>query len=145
MYCANCGSVLPDSAKLCTECGTRAVELSDSGSRSGNERVGYSLRINDPAFKGYIKNSNRWSAIFSAILALIAVIGFYIYGETGTEMENPEALYIGFGVGGMFLTIALLQILGRKRSKTWDGVVVDKTVTKKDRRQSTGKIGRAHV
>lgn len=138
MYCANCGSALPENVKFCTGCGAQAADPPNTGSRQDNGRVGYSRRINDPAFSGYVKNNNRWSAVFSAILALIAVIGFYIYGETGAEMENPEALYIGLGIGGMFLAIALLQIRGRKRSKTWDGVVADKTISKKDRRQSTG-------
>lgn len=41
-------------------------------------------------------------------------------------MSNPESLYIGFGIGGMFIFIALFQIMGRKRSKTWDGKVVKK-------------------
>lgn len=102
------------------------------------EYIGYSNRINDPAFAQYVKNNNSWSAIFSVILAVAAVIGFFIYGETSSEMENPKALYIGLGIGVMFLLVALLQIFSRKRSKTWDGVVVDKTIKKKNRQQSSG-------
>lgn len=108
------------------------MEKKDRGS------VGYSSRINDPVFARYLKNSNRWSVLFSLIIAIVAVIGFYIYGETSSEMENPQALYIGFGIGGMFILIALFQVLGRKKSRTWDGIVVDKTVKNKRRRQSTG-------
>lgn len=100
--------------------------------------MGYSDKINDPAFAQYVKNNNRWSAIFSMILAVAAIVGFFIYGEISAEMENPQALYIGLGIGGMFLLIALFQIIGRKRSKTWDGVVADKTIKKKNRRQSNG-------
>ena len=92
-------------------------------------RVGYSDRITDPAFSKYIKNNNRWAVIFSLILAAAAIIGFFIAGEMGVEgMENPQALLIGTGIGGMFLLIALFAVMGRKRSKTWDGVVVDKKV-----------------
>lgn len=88
----------------------------------------------------YVKNANRWAAIFSIILAVAAIIGFYIAGEAGVDnMENPQALYIGFGIGGMFLTIALFQIIGRKRSKTWDGTVVDKQVKKKRRKRRSGE------
>lgn len=108
-----------------------------NGTEAGIKHFGYSSRINDPAFAQYVKNNNRWSAIFSVILAVAAVIGFFIYGETSSEMENPQALYIGLGIGGMFMLVALLQIVGRKRNKTWDGVVVDKTITKKNRQQST--------
>ena len=102
------------------------------------ELMGFSSKINDPAFAKYLKNTNRWSAIFSIIIAVAAVIGFYIYGETSSEMENPQALYIGLGIGGMFLLIALFTIIGRKKSTTWDGTVVDKKIEKKRRSQSSG-------
>lgn len=101
-------------------------------------RVGYSTRINDPAFARYVGNTNRWAAIFSVILAAAAVIGFSVAGEMGVEgLENPNALYIGMGIGGMFLLIALFTVIGRKRSKTWDGVVMDKKVMNKQRRQGS--------
>lgn len=81
----------------------------------------------------YVKNSNRYSGIFAFVLAFAAVSGFYIYGETSDEMENPESLFIGFTIGSMFLLIALFQIIGRNRSKTWDGTIVDKIVKQKRR------------
>ena len=100
---------------------------------------GFSPRIDDLAFARYVKNTNRWAAIFSIFLAIAAVIGFYIAGEMGAEgMENPQALFIGLGIGGIFLTIALFQILGRKCSKTWDGTVEDKKVKKKTERRTYG-------
>jgi uncharacterized membrane protein len=100
---------------------------------------GFSPRISDPAFAKYIKNTNRWSAIFSIIVAIVAVIGFYIAGEKGAEgMDNPQSLFIGLGVGGMFVVIALFQILGRKRSSTWDGTVEDKKVKKKTEKHTYG-------
>lgn len=138
MYCKHCGTALPDDTRFCTGCGAQAGSASDSRPTVGGGRIGYSDRIHDPAFARYLKNTNRWSAIFSMILAVAAVIGFYIYGETSSEMENPQALFIGMGIGGMFLIIALYTTIARKRSKTWDGVVVDKTIKKKNRRQSTG-------
>jgi hypothetical protein len=100
--------------------------------------IGYSPLINDPAFARYMKNTKIWSLAFAAVLAVIAIVGFYIYGETSSEMDNPEALYIGFGIGGMFLVIALFQTLGRARSTTWDGVVVDKKSEKKRRKRKSG-------
>ena len=57
---------------------------------------------------------------------MIVIVGFYIYGEKSSEMDNPQALYIGLGIGGMFLTIALLSTISRMRVKQWDGVVIDK-------------------
>lgn len=137
LYCLYCGTVLSENANFCAVCG-QAVFCPDHSSGKNAGRIGYSDRINDPSFARYIKNNNRWSFIFSLILAVAAIIGFFIYGESSSEMENPQALYIGLGIGGMFVAIALFQILGRKRSKTWDGVVADKTVKKKNRRQSSG-------
>lgn len=29
------------------------------------EKIGYSERIKDPAFVRYLKNTNRWSSVFS--------------------------------------------------------------------------------
>lgn len=95
--------------------------------------LGYSQKINHPAMANYIKNANSWSAIFALILAVSSFIGFYIYGETSDEMENPESLYIGFTIGSMFLLIAFFQIIGRNKSTTWDGTVVDKKITQKRR------------
>ena len=149
MYCNNCGNKVNEDKNFCRFCGEKIHEdisehLDSAANTAANtaanaaKRVGYSNCINDPAFSKYIKNTNRWSGIFSLILAVAAVIGFYIAGETSSEMDNPESLYIGFGIGGMFLLIALFQIIGRKKGKDWDGVVVDKRVLKKQSRQSSG-------
>jgi len=138
MYCKNCGIDSEDDTRFCSHCGTQTEDAFESPSPAVGGKVGYSERINDPAFARYIKDTNRWAGIFSLILAIAAVIGFYIYGETSPDMNNPEALFIGFGIGGMFILIALYTIIARKRSKTWDGVVVDKTIKKKSRRIDTG-------
>jgi hypothetical protein len=161
----NCGLQIPEDTRFCQYCGTKinplpvgaanpppianippvsnqpsSVNVSPTGNVQPVQNLrGFSTRINDPAFAKYIKNTNRWSAIFSVILAIVAVVGFYIAGEKGADnMENPQALYIGLGIGGMFLLIALFQILGRKRSVTWDGTVEDRKVKKKTERQNYG-------
>jgi rubrerythrin len=131
MYCSNCGTQVSQSTRFCPVCGSGINQASQSAPPPSN-LLGFSSRINDPAFAKYIKNSNRYSAIFSIILAVAAVIGFYIAGEAGAEgMSNPGSLFIGLAIGGMFVVIALFQIRGRKRSATWDGTVEDKTVKKK--------------
>ena len=40
--------------------------------------MGYSTKISDPSFNKYLVNSNRWSAIFSCVLAVIAIAGFLV-------------------------------------------------------------------
>ena len=85
--------------------------------------IGYSENIKDPAFAAYQKKSIIWSFLFAGILAVIAIIGFPIYGERSGELERAEALRYGFIIGGMFIVIALLQTLKHKFDHSWDGVV----------------------
>lgn len=106
--------------------------------------VGFSKQIHDPAFAGFIKTNNRWSVIIAVVLAVVAVVGFFIYGETGGELDNPQALFIGLGIGGMFLLITLFAGLARRRSKTWDGMVVDKTIEQKSQMQGSGDDAHEH-
>jgi hypothetical protein len=120
-----------DFVMYCTVCGEKISEDS--------KVTAYSSRINDPAFSKYLKNSSKYALIFSVVIAVIAVVGFYIAGERGADnLENPESLYIGLGIGGMFIFIALLKNLSQKRSKTWDGKVVNKTVEQKTKKVQYG-------
>ena len=137
MYCIKCGANIQVNSKFCSACGYD-VQTPRQNKGEGKEKlVGFSSRINDPAFTGYVKNSKRWSAIFSLVLAIVAIISFYIYGEKSPEMDNPQALYIGIGIGSMFIFIATIQIIGRSRSKTWDGIVIDKKVQDKRKKRYT--------
>lgn len=140
MYCKNCGAAMGQNTRFCGGCGQQAVGgVMPATAHMSAGRVGYSERITDPAFAGYIKTTNRWSSVMTMILAFAAVIGFYIYGEIGTELENPQALLIGLGLGAMFMKIYAIQYLRSKNSITFDGVVVDKTKKNKERRQNTGE------
>lgn len=121
-FCRVCGFQMPGSVE------ESSAQKFPSKDPSGY-RIGFSPKINDPAFARYVKHSNQWSSLFTIIISAAAVIGFYIYGETSSEMSNPQALYIGFVIAGMFVLIALGQILKRSGGKTWDGEVVDKRIT----------------
>ena len=139
MNCSNCGSTLKDGVKFCKFCGTsQEMDTQSKSPDQDNGLIGFSSKINDPAFAQYLKNSNRWALIFSSVLALIAIIGFFIYGETSSEMDNPQALFIGLGIGGMFFIIALFQNINRARGTTWDGTVVDKKIEHGQRKNHTG-------
>lgn len=141
MYCRQCGVLLPENARFCASCGGSAQnQQTQTAKPNFDQRLeGFSSKISDPAFAKYIKNTYRWSVIFTVILAVAAIVGFTIAGEMGVDsMGNPESLYIGLAVGGMFVVIALFQIIGRQRSKTWDGTVEDKKIQKKTERQYHG-------
>ena len=134
MYCKTCDSALPPQASFCSACGSPVAEQ-----RLAGGGVGYSPRINDPAFTRYLKNTNRFAGLFAVLLAFAAVVGFTLAGKFHVDgISNPTGFYIGLGVGCMFLLIALLTTLGRKSSRTWDGIVVDKTIQKRTRQVQSG-------
>ena len=116
----------------CRRCGVQ-IEFAQAGCPPAESEC-----IGDPAFARHLEHTNRWSAMFSSLLAVASIIGFFFYGETGREMVNPQALSLGLGIGGMFLLIALYSTLARGRSKIWDGVVAGKTVKGKTRHRSMG-------
>lgn len=144
MYCPHCGVSLPENSKFCRSCGQSQVAAAQEAAQDSQQTtggtIGFSNNITDPAFAKYVQSTNRWAAIFSLILAVVAVVGFFLAGEMGSsDMENPQALFIGLAIGGMFVMIAMVQIGSRNRSKTWDGQVVDRKVEKKRRRRNAGK------
>lgn len=96
--------------------------------------MAYSLKIHDPTFDKYLKNTKDYRYQFGFILAVIAIISFYIYGEMSDEMDNPEALYIGCGIGSMFFLIGIYSAFSLKKETTWDGEVVEKEVVEKEKR-----------
>jgi hypothetical protein len=98
----------------------------------------YSSKIRDPAFAKYVKNSNRWAMWFASFLAIAALSGFFIYGETSSDMGNPEAVGIGAIIGCMFLLIGRLSTQTRRRSKAWDGYIIDKNIKKKSKNIGNG-------
>ncbi len=134
MYCSSCGAILPEDAKFCAACGNSMQARGDYNQAPASATlIGYSPRINDPAFQKYQSSSKKYALIFGLGLFAIAVIGFPIYGQVSGEMELPYSLYYGLGIGGMFLAIAMIQNISKSRDTTWDGVVVDKKKYKKTR------------
>lgn len=129
---------IPDAVPVPVPVQNQTKESNKYKVSNGPVRQGYSEKINDPMFAKYVKNSNRYAMIFSIILSVIAIVGFFIYGETSNEMDNPQALYIGFVIAGMFMLIGVYSVLCRNSGKNWDGVVVDKRIRKAKRKVSTG-------
>jgi len=127
MFCSVCGKAIGENASFCRHCGAvQNARLDQPYAQTERSVIGFCQKINDPAFASYKKKSASWSLIFSFILAVIAVIGFPIYGNASGEIDWPDSLYYGLGIGSMFIVIALLQTLKRGLDKTWDGVIEDK-------------------
>jgi hypothetical protein len=92
--------------------------------------MSYSDKIHDQAFDKYLQNTKNWKFQFSLIIAAIAIAGFYFYGAFSNEMDNPEALQIGLGIGLMFILIGFFSGKPKSNGQTWDGVVIDKKIIK---------------
>lgn len=122
MFCSNCGAQLNDNVSFCSACGTALGQAPQEYQKSG-VLIGFSPKINDPSFQAYKRKSVAWAFIFAGILAVIACVGFPIYSNMTGELDWPDSLFYGMGIGGMFLVIAFLQTMKRGLDKTWDGVV----------------------
>ncbi len=136
MFCKNCGADIYEGSSFCGSCGMTVSNPFREERYNESGLIGFSPKIGDPAFKAYKKKSAAWSLIFTGILAVIAVVGFPIYGNLSGELDWPGSLFYGFAIGGMFILIALLQTLKRILDKTWDGVVTYKdsyTIKQRDR------------
>lgn len=136
MYCSNCGSNLSENARFCINCGyAPAPPVQQPFPMPGQNQplVGFSSRINHPAFSKYRRDSTRWALVFSIIIAVAAVIGFPIYGSVSGELEMPYSLYYGMGIGAMFIVIAVITSVSKVKDTTWDGIVVDKKIYEKQR------------
>lgn len=138
MFCSVCGRESADDAAFCTKCGKQFNQIPLQQFRPRRDLIGFSPKISDPAFLAYKKKSSTWSFLFATILAVIVIIAFPIYGNASGEIEWPNSLYYGIGIGGMFIAIAILQTLKRGTEKTWDGVVISKDIYKDTVRNDDG-------
>lgn len=121
------------------------LESSQDTRRESRSPVGFSPSINDPASARRRKASGSWAMIFAGVLALIAIVGFPIYGHMSGKLEVPGLLYCGMVIGGMFVAIALVPIAVRGHDTTWDSVVVGKQVFERKTYDKTNDMHSAHA
>jgi hypothetical protein len=112
---------------------------------TGYGLIGFSPKINDPAFAKYKKSSSKYALIFAVVLAIIAMVGMPIYGSASGEVEFPQSLYYGMILGGMFLLIAIVQTLRKGTDSTWDGVVIDKRSARRTQRDDDSTVSRHYI
>ena len=97
MLCPNCGADSDKSIKFCTNCGNPLPQTADiqqnqetpTEQAQGNQNlIGFSERINDPDFASYLRQTTAWSFIFAGILAVVVIVGFFIYGERHSPSQR---------------------------------------------------------
>ena len=91
--------------------------------------MAYSTKIHDQAFDKYLQNSKNWKFQFSLTLAVLAIAGFWLYGNFSDEMNTHEALQIGLFIGFMFIVIGFFSGLSKPK-RHWDGELFDKKIKK---------------
>ena len=107
--------------------------------KGDNIKLGYSDKINDPAFKSYVDKSKKTTSIVIIVLALLFVVGFYIFGEVSNMLGNPFALILGILLALVTLIVGLRQMRIYKKTESWDGVIVDKKISDKKRTVGGGE------
>lgn len=137
MLCPNCGNEVSVNNSTCLYCEAVTPGEMVPSNNTGN-LVGFSDKINDPAFTSYKKKSVAWSFIFAAILAAVAMTGFPIYGNISGEIDWPYSFLYGLCIGCMFLVIAFMQTLKKGLDKTWDGTVDYKNAYRLKERNRNG-------
>lgn len=125
-FCQNCGAQITEGAAFCGGCGAQTAAPQAQAQQDMSGLVGFSPKINDPAFASHRRKSAMVSFIFAGIVTVIALIAIPIYGSNTGKYPWPNSLYAALGLSGMFWAIALV-IEGKKSlDKTWDGVVESK-------------------
>lgn len=141
MFCSDCGAQVLPGMQFCSSCGAPVDAVQPEMPQTAWIAPGFSDRINDPAFAAYIRRSRKISVIFGIAMAIIALVGFVIYGVTQENLLF--GLLLGTLIGGMFLVVTLVSIVRSRSGSTWDGTVVDKKVKKRTRKQgSSGRQSR---
>ncbi len=157
MFCEKCGSKLEIGQKFCDKCGAQALSASGathtipssrdnafSNQQSSSHppayqyetpqasgRVGFSKKVNDPAFQKLPGKRNKSTLIAALIGSLIALVGSHIAGIFKEDLAFPKSFILGGLLSAFFLLFAFSQSLKSKRDSTWDGTVSDKLSKRK--------------
>lgn len=141
MYCTSCKKEIADDARFCEFCGAKVeghVHPTHNSLDASTSLVGYSSKINDPAFDKYLSSTKKYGKLFGVALVVLLIVGFGIYGAFSDEMELTQALLIGGGLGAAYLIWTFIGLSRKGKKEDWDGVVVDKSKKLKNRVVDSG-------
>jgi hypothetical protein len=129
MKCSECGARCSPGLQFCAECGAPTGASHPAAAQVTRAAAGFSPRISDPAFEAYIKKSRKYTAIFGISLAVVAFVGYVIYGVSENDLST--GLLGGTVLGVIFLALTFFTIVRTKAGGTSDGTVVDKKIEKR--------------
>jgi len=139
MYCIKCGAKLPSHSETCPSCGAPQDEKFDNDVVD-ETLIGFSNKIDDPAFDEHIKKSRRVTIIFGVVMALVIILGAIIGSYFGSvDLTSGTTLFTVLFLAAMFLIVSLWIGGTKGRGRTWDGTVVDKTSARRRRSNSNSK------
>ncbi|NLM78988.1 MAG: zinc-ribbon domain-containing protein [Ruminococcaceae bacterium] len=147
MFCRNCGTVLPENAGFCANCGspvskdtpavhTGTPDMQQTAPAAGG-LVGFSNRIHEPEIIAAAKAKRKSSAGCMWILVLVPLVGFLAAGLLIEEYPLNEAIIIGVALALLMLIINLI-VLARSKKPMWEGAVIDKYNRKKRKYYRSG-------
>ncbi len=89
MYCHNCGTQLPDGAKICNNCGTKQVsggQKSQNGAgQSGEYHYSYGRQQNGKQVK-----KDAITKLLGGILAIAVISAIWFFASAKPDKEEPE-------------------------------------------------------
>lgn len=135
-FCKHCGTQLDGDSKFCEQCG--AVLASPAAPYQqprpvmtyNPNLIGFSQKIHDPIFEQRQKDLTNRSIKHGLFFFPIVMLAFQIPPFFSDDFTRPIALIVGCIVGGFGLVMTLFGSAKRAVAKTWDGVVVDKKITR---------------
>lgn len=134
MFCPNCGAEVKSGARFCESCGAAleagTVQREDGfyGYNDGVTRLapGYSRKLESDSVMLALKKQRRTVRIALALLIVLPLIGFAIYGAVSDKMEFFSALGTGLLVSVIMAIASLIALLKQKLTKPFEGTVADK-------------------
>ena len=151
MYCPECGTLLPDDAAFCSNCGTALSEYAPAPTPA-KSYDDYSPLVDSPEVQAALNKIRKSSRFWMTVLALLPLVIALFAGAFSEKVDIGEALGIGLFLSAVFLIINIINSLKTRFAKPWEGVVVDKQIERhrhKDQerrmkvlyiRTSTGKM-----
>lgn len=134
-YCWNCGKNIEKGKRKCPYCEAWYSGKSkyEGLPETGAGGIGWSEQTGHPCFKKYVKKYRKYSFIWLAGVSILISVILLTVGDIEPDSEGLKILAIILGII-WFVGILFLFLLNGRNKPDWEGVVEDKTIEQKTRR-----------